>query len=99
MTDCILKDGACINCGWKWAGDPAVHRMCPATILPRTEAEQAACEAICRTNRCGCYDPVADACRRCGCASQRREAWQGKLRVGDCPKNLWPALKEKPDGR
>lgn len=26
--DCVLKDGVCMRCGWRWAGDPDVHRNC-----------------------------------------------------------------------
>ena len=58
----------------------------------RSETEQAECQAICRTNACGAYDSINDVCRRCGCASQRREVWLSKLRIGFCPKGLWPTL-------
>jgi hypothetical protein len=97
--DCVIRDGVCVHCGWKWAGDPAVHRTCKApgaesgergTIELRGEEEQAALAAICRTNACGHYDAAADACRKCGCNSERRERWLSKLRIGDCPLRLWP---------
>jgi hypothetical protein len=69
---------------------PPVRACIADPPSPRSEAEQAACMAICRTNACGAFDGIRDACRLCGCASQRREVWQSKLRIGRCPKGLWP---------
>ncbi len=83
----------CRNCG-EVRHSPAARylKICrrPAITL-RSDEEQAACMTICRANLCGAYDPVRDACRRCGCQGQRREAWLAKLRVGTCPQGLWPA--------
>ena len=89
MSDCILENGVCIHCGWKWAGAAGIRRNCPAGIEVRTVTEQAALAAICRTNSCGRWDALNEACRSCGCQSQRHEAWLAKLRVGRCPVGKW----------
>jgi hypothetical protein len=65
------------------------RRPCDLVVL-RSEAEQARLAAICRTNACGAFDTLRDACRRCACESQRHAAWLAKLRVGRCPAGQWP---------
>jgi len=90
--DCVFRDGACVHCGWQWAGDPRVRRNCwpaePARL--RSGGEQAAVAAICRG--CQHFDPAAgdEGCRKCGCTSERHERWLSLLRIGDCPRGLWP---------
>ena len=86
MNDCIIQDGACVQCGWQWSGVPGVRRNCPASIPVRSEAEQAALAAVCRE----CPEFDGDGCKKCGCPSSRKAALESKLRIGDCPLNKWP---------
>jgi hypothetical protein len=60
-----------------------------AEIVLRSKEEQAALAAGCRTNACGRWDQINEACRSCGCTSQRHEAWLSKLRIGHCPIGRW----------
>ena len=68
----------------------AANRNCPAELELRTEAQQAALAAICRANACGRFDSLNDACRSCGCTSERHQAWLSRLRIGRCPAGQWP---------
>lgn len=58
----------------------------------RTPEEAAACEAICRTNRCGLFDAVQVGCKRCGCklSSERWSvASKTRMKTEHCPVGLW----------
>ncbi len=68
---------------------PMFHQSSPPRATPRPEADQAACQAICRTNECGAFDSANDACRLCGCHSERHDKWRSKLRFGNCPRGFW----------
>ena len=128
MMDCQLRDGRCVQCGWRWSGSPDIRRNCPAAvpaesacdffalftdrplwrchkcgytcarqgeipsrhrcharpIEPRSDAQQAALMAWCRSNACGQFNVPLDECRGCGCTSERRERWLSRLRIGFC---------------
>jgi len=67
-----------------------LFRACSAG--PRSDQDHATLAAICRTNACGRFDAANDACRSCGCTSQRHTAWLSRLRLGRCPAGKWPEV-------
>jgi len=90
MNDCVIENGACVFCGWKWAGDPGVHRNCPTHAKPReprTESQQSDCLAVCAT--CEHWNLVR--CMRCNCPKHDPAAWAKRLETGVCPLGKWPA--------
>ena len=80
----------CPQCGYVYPrpNEKPPRKNCPAASI-RSDEEVARLAALCRTNDCGAFDPIGDACRLCGCASGRRAAWKSRLRLGRCPKGKW----------
>jgi hypothetical protein len=99
MPDCTFRQTdaeslVCEHCGrplrLRGAVRLPLRRKCLAADAPaRSEDESEALMQLCRSNACGGFDAVRDACRRSGCASTRREAWLARLRRGACPAGKW----------
>jgi rubredoxin len=97
MTDCPLTLVAgrwtCPDCGWVYRlkSEKPPRRNCPEGRPlpdPRTDAEVAACRAVCLT----CEHFAGDRCRAChGCKGEAVAVYESTLRAGECPRNLWPA--------
>ncbi len=71
----------------------ALARWFRAGCPRRSPEDAAACEAICRTNKCGAFDAVAVACKICGCsisAGRWTIASKTKMATENCPKRMWP---------
>lgn len=95
---CQFAPGAdgwrCSRCGWLYRrpSEKPPRRNCPAAaepaavITPRTEAEQAACRAVCL--RCEQHDPNAGGCVM-DCQARRQARYTARLARGDCPIGRW----------
>lgn len=81
----------CKNCGYLYTEklNRPPRRNCPVLVPPRTQEQIEELVERCRSNECGAFDSVRQACRLCGCESERRRAWESVLRVGRCPRKLW----------
>jgi len=86
MNDCKIENGRCDACGYNWSGDSNARRVCPASKIPRSEPQQAACLAVCAP--CPNWDVVK--CRLCHCLAKAPGGWAARLATGDCPEKKWP---------
>lgn len=104
MLDCpvIWRDGAwhCPVCEVPLKGGtankrPARNCVASPDVAPneRSVEEREALATLCRSNACGAFDPVNDACRLVGCTSVRHLCWLALLRRGDCPRGVWSASR------
>jgi len=76
----------CRQCGVvRYAPTAMMVRACKRPRQPRTEAEQAACLAICAA--CPHWNLVR--CQICPCPRTDPAAWRERLRAGQCPAGKW----------
>lgn len=82
----------CRNCGRdaRVETQKAPVRACTSErkILVRTEAEQAACLAVCHA--CDEFDPIRLRCKKCGCVKNHENLLSERLKSGNCPLGKWP---------
>lgn len=65
-------------------------------LAPRSEAQQAACLAVCHA--CPHLDKVRGNCSKCGCPRNQENLLTVRLATGICPLRKWPPRQTQQDG-